>query len=77
MTRHVILTVRTKTGESFISNSSIEVDPGVDLVMNMVMLLAQMRELGYLRVGKVADWAGEVVLPLDNIAFMTISEGPR
>lgn len=76
MTR-LVLTVRTKTGETFVSTSTLDLDPRVDPVMNVIILLAQMKDLGYLRVGKVADWAGEVVIPLDNVAFLTVSEAPQ
>lgn len=76
MMRRLVLTVRTKTGETFVSTSEINLDPEVDPVMNTIILLAQMREVGYLRVGKVADWTGEIVVPLDNVAFLAISEAP-
>lgn len=76
MTR-LVLTVRLKTGETFVSETNLSIDPNVDPVMNMVVLLAQMREIGYLRVGKVNDYVGEVVVPLDNVAFLIVSEAPN
>lgn len=70
----VIITLRTKTGETFVAKSSHEVGPGEDPVQEVTIHLARCKKMGYLRLGKTEDWAGEVIVDTDNIAFVTVSE---
>lgn len=72
----LVLTVRTKTGETFVGTSESELDPEIDAVTNTMFLLTQSRHVGFLRVGSVADWAGEIIVAMDNIAFVAVSVTP-